>query len=273
MSRLKFIKTVRPNFSAKVLIFLTIVLIIIACGWEKLLQISALNQYIGQSVIQIVSTLCFICILWRFGWLRASGFIRIGQGRTWIIIIFPLIYVLTKDIYLITGDLSFDFPNPHLIFWLSLSSLTTSLFEETLFRGLVLFSFLLLWDHSKFGIVKSITVSASLFGGIHVLQLAENPLPQTLLIMLTAVLGGFFYGVILLHGGSIWIPIVFHGLHNAGVNLFTAGWNFTEKPLINFFILMTYIPVFLLGVYLLKKLPQKNSMFPLIFKTKINHFY
>jgi len=92
---------------------------------------------------------------------------------------------------------------------------------------------------------------------MHILRLGENPLPQTVLAMLTAVLAGFFYGVILLHGRSIWIPIVFHGLHKAVVNLSMAGKNAVETPLISFFILVTTIPVFLLGIELLKKIPQK----------------
>lgn len=156
-----------------------------------------------------------------------------------------------------TGEFSFELLNPTLVFWLGLSSLTTGLFEETVFRGVVLFSFLLLWDQSRSGMTKSISASALLFGGIHILRLVENPVPQTLLAMLTAVLVGFFYGVILLHGRSIWIPIVFHSLHNALLNLNMAGKNAVETPLESLFILVTTIPVFLLGIYMLKKIPQK----------------
>jgi membrane protease YdiL (CAAX protease family) len=104
-------------------------------------------------------------------------------------------------------------------------------------------------------------VTALLFGGVHILRLAENPVPQTVLAMLTAVLSGFFFGVILLHGRSIWIPIVFHSLHNAAVNLSMAGKNAVETPLISFFILVTTIPVFLLGIYLLKKIRPDGGKF------------
>lgn len=257
MKRFKIFSALPPFWFVMMLVFISAFLIAIAYLWAVLFPDLDLNQYIGQSIIQLVSTLCFIFILWRFGWLRASGFTNIGRGQTWIIIILPFIYVLAKDIYFMTGDFSFELSHATLLFWLGLSSLTTGLFEETLFRGVVLFSFLLLWDHSRSGMTKSISVTALLFGGIHILLLVENPAPQTLLTMLTAVLIGFFYGVILLHGGSIWIPIAFHCLHNAVVNLNMAGKNAVETPLISFLILVTTIPVFLLGIYLLKKIPQK----------------
>jgi len=259
MKRFKVFASFHPFLFAMILVFISLFLIAIAYLWGVLFPCSELNQYIGQSIIQLVSTLFLIFILWRFRWLRASGFTSIGRGQSWMIIILPLIYVLAKDIYLTTGDFSFELSHPSLIFWLGLSSLTTGLFEEILFRGVVLFSFLLLWDHSRSGITKSISVAALLYGGIHILQLVENPVPQTLLTMLTAVLAGFFYGVILLHGGSIWISIVFHGLHNAVVNLNIVGKNAAETPPISFFILLTYIPVFLLGICLLKKIRQINA--------------
>lgn len=258
MKRFKVFAALHPFLFVTIVVFFSAFLIAIAYLWGVFFPCSELNQYIGQSITQLVSALCFIFILWRFDWLRASGFTSIGRGQTWIIIILPLIYVLAKDIYLMTGDFSFELSRPTLLFWLGLSSLTTGLFEETLFRGVVLFSFLLLWDHSRSGMTKSISVTALLFGGIHILRLVENPLPQTVLTMLTAVLAGFFYGVILLHGGSIWIPIVFHCLHNAVLNLNMAGKNAVEAPLINLLILLTYIPVFLLGIFLLNKIRQIN---------------
>lgn len=261
MKRFKVFAEYHPFLFVMILGFISVFLIILAYSWGELFQGSELNQYIGQSVIQLASTLFLIFILWRFGWLRDSGFTSIGRGQTWIIIILPFIYVLAKDIYFMTGDFSFELSHPTLLFWLGLSSLTTGLFEETLFRGVVLFSFLLIWNHSRSGITKSISASALLYGGIHLLLLVENPAPQTVVAMLTAVLAGFFYGVILLHGGSIWIPIAFHCLHNVVVNLNMAGKDTVETPLISFLILVTYIPVFLLGVYLLKKIRPRMRSF------------
>ncbi len=257
MKRFKAFAEFHPFLFVAIFVFISLLLIAVAYLWGELFQGSELSQYIGQSVTQLVSTLFLIFILWKFGWLGASGFTSIGRSQTWILITLPFLYVLAKDIYLITGEFSFELSNPALLFWLGLSSLTTGLFEETVFRGVVLFSFLRLWEHSGSGMTKSISVTALLFGGMHILRLAENPVSQTLLAMLTAVLAGFFYGVILLHGRSIWIPIVFHSLHNAGINLNMAGKDAVETPLERFFILVTAIPVFLLGIYLLKKIPQK----------------
>jgi membrane protease YdiL (CAAX protease family) len=256
MKKFKVFEEVHPYLYIIVLIFLTMILIVLAYMWGALFQGSERNQYIGQSLTQLVSTLFLVFVIWRLGWFRVSGFTFIGRSQTWMIVLLPLVYVLLKDIYLTTGEFSFDLSNPTLVIWLGLSGFATGLFEETVFRCIVLFYFLRLWGYSKHGVTKSILMAALLYGGFHVLCLAENPLPQTFLFMLTVALAGFFFGVILLHGQSIWIPIVFHGLHETVINLNMAGKNALETPLIIFFMLVTYIPVFLLGIYLLKKIPQ-----------------
>ncbi len=254
MKRFKVVEEIRPYLYVIVLIFFTIILIAIAFAWGEVFQGSELNQYIGQSITQFVSALFLVFIIWRLGWLQNSGFTFIGRIHTWLLILLPLVYVITKDIYLTAGDFSFKVYDPPKFFWSGLSSLAAGLFEETVFRGIVLFYFLRLWGSSKSGLTKSILTAALLFGGIQVLRLTEYPVIQTVLCMLTAVLAGFFYGVILLHGQSIWIPIVFHGLYDTAVNLNMTGKNVTETPYISFFVLMSYIPVFLLGVYLLQKI-------------------
>jgi membrane protease YdiL (CAAX protease family) len=245
-----------PSISTIVLIFFALILIAVAFAWGKIFQGSELNQHIGQSITQIGSALFFVFVIWRFGWLRASGFAAVGRGRTWLLVTFPFIYVLAKDIYLTTGEFSFELTDPASIFWPGLSGLTAGLLEETVFRGIILFYFLRLWGRAKSGLTKSLFIAALLFGGIQLLRLAENPWPQTLLDMLTASLTGFFYGVVLLHGQSIWIPIVFHGLHDAVVNLNMVGKNVVETPRLSVFMLLTTIPVFLFGIYLLKKIPR-----------------
>lgn len=259
MKRFKVFATLHPALFVLFIVLISVLLIAIAYLWGVLFPGSALCQYVGQSLLQAVSTLCLVFLLWRFGWLQISGFGSLGRGRTWIIIILPFVYTLAKDIYFLTGEFSFELSNPRLGFWLGLSGLTTGLFEETVFRGVVLSSLLLLWDHSRFGLTKSLSVTALLFGGIHLVRLVENPVPQTVLAMIAAVLAGFFYGVISLSGGSIWIPIAFHGLYEAALSLNLAGKNAVETPLTSLFIVLTYSPVFLLGLSLLKRIPLAES--------------
>ncbi len=258
MQRFELFEEQHPCLNSILLIFFTIILIVMAYAWREISKSSELNQYIGQSITQLISTLFFVFIIWRLGWLHLSGFTFIGRSQTWLLIMLTLIYVLAKDVYLTAGGFSFELSNSTLVFWLGLSGLAAGLFEETVFRGIVLFYFLRLWGCSKSGLTRSIFMAALLFGGIRVLKLTENPWPQTALSIFTAVFAGFFYGVILLHGQSIWIPIVFHGLYDTVINLNIAGENGTETPLISFFVLVTYIPVFLLGVYLLKSIPLKR---------------
>jgi membrane protease YdiL (CAAX protease family) len=156
MNRFKVFAVVHPYLNVIVSIFITMTLIVIAYAWGEVFQSSVLIQYVGQSIISLVSTLFFVFIIRRFGWLRASGFTSIGRRQAWLKILVIFIYILAINLCLTTGKSSFELSNPALIFWLGLSSLTAALFEETVFRGVVLFSFLWLWGYSKSGITKSI---------------------------------------------------------------------------------------------------------------------
>lgn len=257
LERFKVLVGFHPYLVLTALVFLILILIAVAYFWGQWIQDSVINQCVVQFTTQLISSLFFLFILWQLCLLKASGFTRMGRSKTWSVAAMFLIYMVVINIYLRTGEFFFELSDPDLTFWLSLSSLVAGLFEETVFRGVVLFIFLWLWRGSKYCVAKSVSISALLFGCISILRLDGNSLFQILLSMLVATLAGFFYGAILLHGRSIWIPIVFHGLHNVGINLNMIGKDAIETPQTSLYLLLAYIPLFAVALHLLKKIPRR----------------
>lgn len=96
----------------------------------------------------------------------------------------------------------------------------TGLFEEVLFRGLILKLLLVKMGHTKKGIVIAIVISSVIFGLTHIinsiagtLEIAEN-IGQ----IISSIVIGFFYAVLYLRTKNLWVPILLHGF----VNLFAG---------------------------------------------------
>ena len=236
-------------------VFVILLLIAIAFFWGRRTEDSNLNQCIIQSITQLISVIFIGFFLWQYGWLQTAGFTRFGRKRTWMIALIILMYMAAVFVFSRMGTLCFKTRDPRLILWLSVNGFTAGFFEETVFRGILLFTLLWIWRRSKYQMAKSISSTSLLFGCASILKTNGDSIAQTVLGALTATTAGFIYGVLLLHGKSIWIPVVLHGLHKAGVNAFMTSRSAEATFRPDLFLLLTAIPVLLLGIYLLKSIP------------------
>jgi Predicted metal-dependent membrane protease len=116
-------------------------------------------------------------------------------------------------------------------------------FEETLFRGIILRGFL-----KNYGAAKSIIVSAVLFGILHL-----NPLQS-----INAAILGIALGWLFLKTGSLWVCIFFHSLNNG---LSTVLYHVSTKYNISDAqILFIAVPAIIAGIaafVLLKRQPDE----------------
>ena len=92
-----------------------------------------------------------------------------------------------------------------------LIAFTSGIMEEVLFRG-VLFRIV----SEKWGIVVALTVSAFLFGALHL----KNPNSSWYSAIAIAIEAGILLGACYVYAGNLWLPI---GVH--------FGWNFAEADL------------------------------------------
>jgi len=145
-------------------------------------------------------------------------------------IIIPLIiYKAILDIYAFSGALTFQFPSLSLALAITFYALTTSLLEETMYRGLLLTAMFKSWGLTRRGVILSALVSGLFWGSLHLFNLIIRPFPVVFLQVLGTTLVGFVYAVFVISGRSIWPAILFHWVTNASVNLaLSQNPNFEE---------------------------------------------
>ena len=140
----------------------------------------------------------------------------------------------------------------------ALSQLTIGMVEETVYRGLVLYTFVRLWANTRWGLVASVLLSALFFGASHMVWVAfGKPVLQSTLLSLSAFESGVFYGAIVLASGSIWPAVILHGLVNAAVNVNLIGFpNYQETGKPGIRMVLLELPVVLFAIYLLYQIPS-----------------
>ena len=111
---------------------------------------------------------------------------------------------------------SFIVPNiPHLLVVTLHPFVGTGLFEEVLFRGLVLKLLLCVMGDSKRRVIKACMISAAIFGIVHISNafFGAGILP-TVAQVIMATAAGIFFAAIYLRTKNLLAPILLHGFFN-----------------------------------------------------------
>ncbi|MBI4926767.1 MAG: CPBP family intramembrane metalloprotease [Anaerolineae bacterium] len=215
------------------------------------------KPYIGQILGRLLTTLLFVFILSRFGWLSAVGFTRFAEWQSWLPILLLLVYTMVAAVYAFFGDFKLELSKPKLVGVVALDQMTIGLLEEIAYRGIILYTFVRIWGDSNWGLVGSVLLSAALFGASHLVWvLFGKPPLQSMLMSLSAFEAGIYYAVFVLASGSIWPAVLFHGLVNAVVNVKLIDQpDYKETVSSGVRMALLGIPVVAYGVYLLWNMP------------------
>lgn len=174
---------------------------------------------LSESLAKIVMTAFFVWLLWRFGWLRKAGFLRLGATWIWIVVLPLILYKSILSIRVFSGTFTFPFPPPFITVGIITFALATSLLEETMYRGVLLTAMLKSWGRDRRGIILSAAVSGLFWGSLHLFNLLVRPFPVVFFQVLYITMIGFSYAVFAVSGRSIWPAVLFHWVVNASVNL------------------------------------------------------
>lgn len=211
-------------------------------------------------------TICCLLLIWRLGWLKMSGITRSGNWVVWLIALGSLIYFASGSLFSFYGEVAFDFSS---LIRLSdartavIGHLMAGLSEEILFRGLVLCALSRAWGNTKWGVTGSIVLTSLLFAVLHIMQVATGglSLPLALLLILEAFVISFWWGVVVLFGGSIWPAVVLHFVGNAVVAVQgLTSTMITPSILAYERILWFSIPLGVFGIGLLMQILRRPGM-------------
>lgn len=219
-----------------------------------------IGQIYSDTAAKLILFLLCLGVLWGFGWIRLSGITRFGSIKIWLWIILIFVYHVVVDLYVFTGEIGIVSSNSPLAMATLLYYLVAGLFEETLFRGLILLAMVRGWGDSKTGLLKAVMFSSMFFGLIHLFNLVELPIGAVVFQVAGAAMLGVLWSALLMYTGSLWPAIVLHWLTNAAVNIQLLGiQDFTATGAIYARLAIWFIPMALLGLYLLWKRPQARK--------------
>jgi len=257
MNRFKKFAVNRPFIFGLVLIFIYVMLGTLTYPVHFLFPESEVGQLYGDALSKFIIFLCFLFILWRFGWIKASRISRFGNIFTWVIVIIILTYKIPLELYAFTGDFAIRFPNSPLAIANLVFPLQTSLVEETIFRALVLVAMISAWGETKNGQIKAVALSSLFFGIMHMVNLLIRPFGVVLFQAIVVSLPGVLYAALVLSRKSLWPAIALHWLTNAAVNIKLMGNDAFQETLSMWIIYaIILIPIAVYSALLIWKLPE-----------------
>ena len=111
------------------------------------------------------------------------------------------------------------------LYYFIIECISVGFFEEVVFRGFLLVLLIQLFPKNKVGLLKSIIISAAIFGLIHMVNLfAGANLANTFLQIGYSFLVGLLWAVVFVKTKSIWFGVVLHAIYNfAGLVFFQFG--------------------------------------------------
>jgi membrane protease YdiL (CAAX protease family) len=258
MNRIKNFALKRPFLFGLALIVVFALLSVLTYPVHFLFPDSGPGPPVGQGLGELIIFLIFVWVLWKLGWLKASGLTNLGKVQTWLAVLLILVYLAIVEVYAFTGDLSFSVSDWPMAAATLLDNLGTGFVEEIMFRGLVLVAMVIAWGNTKKGLVKAILLSSLFFGVMHLFNIFIRPPGVVILQALIVSLPGILYAALTLSSRSIWPAIIIHWLTNAAVNVKLLGYpNFEESFSMWLIFVIGLLPVLAYAAYLIWKLPER----------------
>lgn len=236
---------------------------------------SALHKPFGDAVTGTIGRLtisaCILLLVWRLGWLEASGVGRLGRWQVWLAALGGMIYYTIASLYSYFGKINFDFsslnqlPDARAIV---MTQFVVSLCEEILFRGVALYSLVRVWGNTKRGMIGSVVLTSLVFAVLHLTNVFAQgiSLASALLLTLETCIIAIWWGALVLLGKSIWPAVMLHLAGNAVVQVQGLTLAMIEPEILGILrILWFSIPLGVLGIILV----MKAAPCPIVFEPQV----
>jgi membrane protease YdiL (CAAX protease family) len=215
---MNFVRSITTNqpvlfvFSATIAWF---VLVMVFTGIASIALRKPFGDATTGTMGRLAVTACSLWLVWRLGWLEASGITRLGSGPVWLLTLGGLIYFVCASLYAFYGKVAFDFSTLIRLPAARTTVLTqfvVGLNEEILFRGLVLYALARVWGNTKYGLIGSVLLTSLLFAVLHITQVFSHGVSpaSAMILTLETLIISIWWGSLVLWGGSIWPAVMLH---------------------------------------------------------------
>lgn len=203
MKTIRFFASRWPLYFVILLILSTVIVESVSGFLAVILFRGDLADPILGPIVLITTVLYLLFLLWRFEWLKPTGVASLGDWKGWLVALVMLVYYLFELLYSFFGDFHFSIPTEAVRGLKIPNVFIGSMFEEILFRGVVLYALVRAWDTQKHGVLKAALTSAILFGLIHAVNALTGESSEVLGQVTIAFVEGIWWAGIVLRWGSM----------------------------------------------------------------------
>jgi membrane protease YdiL (CAAX protease family) len=178
---------------------------------------------IAMTLMRLSVTVALLFLAWRMGWLEGTGITRLGSWQVWLLAIGGLLYFTCAALYAFYGKITFDIasfahlPAARAIFY---KQLVAVVYEEILFRGVVLYVLIRVWSGTRSGIIGSVLLAAVLFALPHIVGIFIGLSRRAaLMLVLETCIIAVWWGALVVWGGSVWLAVLLHLIPNLVVEV------------------------------------------------------
>lgn len=196
-----------------VVLFLVVGLLTLTVGGD-LFQTPAAAQIVdgiwSTAAAELVAVLVVIGLVVALGWRRAVGFTGVRDWRSPHLLWFPVVmYAVIAAPELVSAGINADAESAAAA---GVSNLLVGFFEETLFRGLILFLLLYAWRNAAHGVLWAVLCSSALFALAHLGNVVNQPVSTTFTQVTYAMCIGVGLAGLAVRTNTLWIGVIWHGL-------------------------------------------------------------
>lgn len=194
--------------------------------------------------------------LWQ-GW-NDIGLNRPATARDILLAWLPALYIVAG----FTAAIIFGLPPVTVLFWVLLNTFFVGLSEEVMFRGVLLQAF-----RHNLPIWPAVLLTSVMFGSVHTLNVFLTGDLTTAVIQSTAAfLSGLMFIALRLRTGTLWVPIIVHGLWDfatfvLGISVSgqSAEANVSPGGLAAFVPVLLVLPNALYGLWLMRNISKTHA--------------
>ena len=198
----------RPILSFIIVFIVTLIISsIITAIFQPILGIFVpeVSSFIATIIAGIIIAIIYIYIF------KIKGFFSFSNYKLGLILISPSIILVITNLL----DPAFAIPTTGILaVTIIISGIAPGIFEEILFRGIVISYLMKMFRNSK-NIIPIVIVSALIFGILHLANvLLGAQLDVTIFQFFSTFSIGILFGAVYLRTGNLWIPIILHSLND-----------------------------------------------------------